>query len=239
MNLLLLQPAELRDGGQAEILLSRYPPRAGLWPPSPGRRLRVGLRDGHIGSAIVTAIDGNSARLALDQLSDEPPASLPLQLILALPRPKMLRRVLRCAAEIGIKRIWLLNTARVEKSYWQSPLLSPANVDTWCAAGLEQAVDTHMPTVCLRQRFKPFVEDELRGIAAGTTCLVAHPSAATAARPAPAPITLAVGPEGGFTEYEVGMLQEAGFTSCSLGPRVLRVETALPVLAATLLPCNS
>lgn len=238
MNLLLLEPGELRGEARAEILLSRYAPRAGLWPPAPGRRLRVGLRDGRIGNATVSAVDGHTALLALEALQDEPPAPLPLQLLLALPRPKMLRRVLRTAAELGIKRIWLLNAARVEKSYWQSPMLSPEHIGTWCAAGLEQAVDTVMPTVNLRQRFKPFVEDELPAIAEGSTRLVAHPCATTPALPAQAPLTLAVGPEGGFTDYEIGLLRIAGFAACSLGPRVLRVETALPVLAATLLPAH-
>jgi RsmE family RNA methyltransferase len=235
MNLLLLQPAELRGEGEAEISLSRYPPRAGLWPPAPGRALRVGLRDGRLGRGVITAVDSDSVRLDF-VLSQEPPAPLPLRLLLALPRPKMLRRVLRSAAELGIKQIWLLNAARVEKSYWQSPLLSPGNLESYCAAGLEQAVDTMMPTVELRHRFKPFVEDELPSIAAGSTRLVAHPAAAVTAAPAAAPLTLAVGPEGGFTDYEVQMLCAAGFAACTLGPRVLRVETALPVLAATLLP---
>jgi RsmE family RNA methyltransferase len=238
MNLLLLQPAELRGEAQAEILLSRYPPRAGLWPPAPGRRLRVGLRNGRIGSATVSSVDTHTATLALEYLREAPPAPLPLQLLLALPRPKMLRRVLRCASELGIKRIWLLNATRVEKSYWQSPLLSPGNIDAWCAAGLEQAVDTAMPEVFLHKRLKPFVEDELPAIARHTTCLVAHPAANAIAQPAQAPLTLAIGPEGGFTDYEVEMLGRAGFAACSLGPRVLRVETALPVLAATLLPCH-
>lgn len=238
MNLLLLEPSELRGPDTAEIRLSRYPPRAGLWPPLPGRRLRVGLRDGRVGSAVVLAIEEGIARLAFD-LAAEPPPPLPLQLLLALPRPKMLRRILRSASELGIKRIWLMNATRVEKSFWQSPLLTEENLRSYCTAGLEQAIDTLMPEVLLRPRFKPFVEDELGAIAAGSTCLVAHPASTTPAAPAHAPVTLAVGPEGGFTDYEIGMLRTAGFASFSLGPRVLRVETALPVLAATLLPAGS
>jgi RsmE family RNA methyltransferase len=235
MNLLLLHPEEITTPGRALIHVSRYPPRAGLWPPAPGRQLRVGLLDGRIGTATVEQVNEGVASLAFD-LRDPPPAPLPLTLLLALPRPKMLRRVLRSAAELGIKAIWLLNATRVEKSYWQSPLLVPERLRDYCAAGLEQAIDTVMPAVELRPRLKPFVQDELPTIAAGSTRLVAHPGAAAMATAAPAPVTLAIGPEGGFTDYEIGLLGEAGFSACSLGPRVLRVETALPVLAATLLP---
>jgi hypothetical protein len=53
------------------------------------------------------------------------PRPLPLTVVLALPRPKMLRRILRALAEVGVKELHLINSYRVEKSYWQSPLLAP------------------------------------------------------------------------------------------------------------------
>lgn len=233
MNLLLLGPAELREPGTASVSLARYPPREGLWPPAAGRRLRIGLRDGRIGEALVTALDDTHAQLSYT-LDEDPPPALPLRVLLALPRPKMLRRILRCVAELGVKELWLMNSARVEKSYWKSPLLAPDMLETCCAAGLEQAIDTVMPAVRLRPRFKPFVEDELPALCAGSTCLVAHPGAMRAATSVRGHVTLAIGPEGGFTDYEIALLGAAGFDAITLGPRVLRVETALPVLAATL-----
>lgn len=238
MNLLLLGPAELREPGTASVSLSRYPPREGLWPPAAGRRLRVGLRDGRIGEAVVTALDDTHAHLSC-MLTEDPPPPLPLRILLALPRPKMLRRILRGVAELGVKELWLINSARVEKSYWKSPLLAPETLAAHCAAGLEQAIDTVMPAVRLRPRFKPFVEDELPALCAGSHRLVAHPAALRVATPVRGHVTLAIGPEGGFTGYEIALLGTAGFESITLGPRVLRVETALPVLAATLLPAGS
>lgn len=239
MNLLLLAPEEVREPGLATVALTRYPARASLWPPQPGRQLRVGIRDGLLGDGTVEGI-ANDHVLIRYELHTPPPPPLPLALVLALPRPKMLRRVLRSAAELGIKRIWLVNAWRVEKSYWQSPLLAPAALGAWLGAGLEQAIDTVMPRIMLRPRLRPFVEDELPAITADTRCVIAHPAAGTpvSAKDAAA-VTLAIGPEGGFTDFELGLFRAAGFMPASLGPRILRVETALPVLAAALFPPHS
>jgi RsmE family RNA methyltransferase len=134
-----------------------------------------------------------------------------------------------------VKQIYLLNSYRVEKSFWNSPLLQPEKLQEQFLLGLEQTVDTILPEVHLRKLFKPFVEDELPAIIKGTTALVAHPFA-DASFPASVagPATLAIGPEGGFIPYEIEKLQECGFVSVSLGERILRVETAVPVLLGRL-----
>ncbi len=70
-----------------------------------------------------------------------------------------------------------------------------------------------------------------------TARVLAHPGATAAAAPllpaAPgAGVSVAVGPEGGFTEEEVELARAADWRLLDLGPRVLRVETAAVVLAA-------
>ena len=132
---------------------------------------------------------------------------------------------------LGVKQVYLINSYRVEKSFWGSPLLQPEKLQEQLLLGLEQACDTILPQVHLRQRFKPFVEDELPQIADGTSAFVAHPVALNACPiRSNGPSTLAIGPEGGFIPYEIEKLQECGFTPISLGRRILRVETAVPVL---------
>ncbi len=194
------------------------------------------MLDGEIGEGVVLQRDESGITLDVS-LHRAPPPPLPLTLILALPRPKMLKRTIQHATALGVKKLYLINSYRVEKSYWQSPWLAVEQLREQCLLGLEQAVDTAMPQLELRKRFKPFVEDELPAIAADSLKLVAHPGTDT---PCPVDIdqqtTLAVGPEGGFIPYEVEKLQEAGFQSVHLGPRILRVETALPVLLSRLFP---
>jgi RsmE family RNA methyltransferase len=168
-------------------------------------------------------------------LEREPPPPLPGLLVLALPRPKVLRRVIRSVTALGLKRLVLLNAFRVEKSYWSSPVLAPDSLRQEMVAGLEQARDTVFPEILLRPLFKPFVEDELSGLAGESLCLVAHPGAAEACpRAVTRPVTLAVGPEGGFIPYELETLGNAGFSQVHCGDRILHVETAIPTLLSRL-----
>jgi RsmE family RNA methyltransferase len=195
-----------------------------------GDTLAVGRVGGELGTGIVEALSAEALELSLT-LDQEPPPPLPVSVILALPRPKVLRRLLRDLACVGVKRIVLLNSWRVEKSYWQSPFLDAGAIEEQLLLGLEQGRDTMLPEILLRPRFKPFVEDELAGFSAGTRALLAHPAAeASCPHAAGGPVTLAIGPEGGFIPYEVDTLRSAGFEAVSLGPRPLRVEAALPFL---------
>jgi len=236
MNLLLLPEHCQQQGGLAEVTGRQLTHLRDILQLNPGETVLAGILNGAYGRADIIEQDDQRALLRL-HLDTAPPPPLPLTLVLALPRPKMLKRILQTAATLGVKDIYLINSYKVEKSYWSSPWLMPDKIEENLILGLEQAIDTQLPRVHLRNRFKPFVEDELPAIVAGNRALVAHPVAAI---PCPIdvtePITLAIGPEGGFIPYEVEKLQACGFEAVTLGRRILRVETALPVLLARLFP---
>ena len=199
-----------------------------------GEELRVGLIGGKIGQATVTELNNGEIRLAV-HLDRNPPPQLPLTILMGLPRPKMLKRIFQTCATMGVRELILINSYRVEKSYWQTPFLQPERIREHLLLGLEQGVDTQLPIVRLEKRFKPFVEDDLPALCKDKRLLVAHPYQAA---PCPVPCNeetiLAIGPEGGFIPYEIEKLAEQGFSAIELGPRILRVETALPVLLAKL-----
>jgi len=201
---------------------------------SVGDELCVGLVNDRIGTGKVTAL--SESLLEMDvSLDHMPPQALPIVLILAMPRPKVLRRVLRAATSMGVKKMILLNSFRVEKSYWGSPVLGLESIQEQLVLGLEQSRDTVMPEVMLRPLFKPFVEDELPGLIKGTLLLVAHPNtSAECPRNVDRPVTLIVGPEGGFIPYEIDKLAAAGFSPVHFGERILAVESAVPALLARL-----
>lgn len=234
MNLLLLEDGDFIAEDRVRLSDRRLKHLLEVHRAEAGDSLRVGRLNGLMGSGQLLHLDEQYAELSV--LLDQPaPEKLPITLLLALPRPKMLRRVLQTVSSMGVARLVLLNSYRVEKSFWQTPFLEPAAIREQLILGLEQARDTVLPEVIIEKRFKPFVEDQLPAIAAGTLGLIGHPGDYPACpRAVTQAVTLAIGPEGGWIPYEVEKLAEAGLQPVQLGVRILRVETALTALLARL-----
>ena len=234
MNLLLLEDSDLINPDTAILQGRRLQHLRAVQRVEPGDTLRVGLLDGLMGEGRITTLDEQQAELSI-RLETSAPAKLPITLLLALPRPKMLKRVLQTISAMGVPRLILLNSYRVEKSFWQTPFLSPEAIREQLLLGLEQARDTVLPEIIIEKRFKPFVEDRLPDLAAGTLGLTGHPGDYPACpRAVTQPVTLAIGPEGGWIPYEVALLEKAGLLPVQLGERILRVENAVPALLARL-----
>lgn len=199
-----------------------------------GDELCVGVADGRIGRGRIEVIRADRIEMQVE-LESDPPKALPVTLILAMPRPLVLKRVLISATAMGVKKIFLIQSNRVERSFWNSKVLREGELEKPLILGLEQARDTIIPDVQLRTRFRPFVEDELPGLIKGTRAIVAHPDSPTECpRAVQEPITLVMGPEGGFVPFEIERLEASGCSVVHLGERILRVETALPALLARL-----
>jgi RsmE family RNA methyltransferase len=239
MNLALLFDEDFIGPDRVRLVNRRRDHLNTVLKTKPGDSLTVGRLNGLVGRGRVLSQDSGQIELAVE-LTDAPPEPLPLTLVMAMPRPKMFRRVLQTVASLGVKDVWLINAFKVEKSFWQTPWLSDDHLRENLALGLEQARDTVMPRVHIRKLFKPFVEDELPALMQARPGLVAHPGSL---EPFPSNVgtatTLCVGPEGGFTDYEVEKLVVAGAGAVHLGRRILRVETAVPVLIGRLFdPCG-
>jgi 16S rRNA (uracil1498-N3)-methyltransferase len=235
MNLILLFTSDFVAPSRVRLTGRRLAHVTDVHRAAVGDVLTVGVAGGLIGSGEVTRLDREALELSV-MLAHDPPPPIELTLVLALPRPKVLNRVIAGATSLGVKRIFLINAWRVEKSYWKSPRLSDDNLLAQRILGLEQARDTILPSIETRRLFRPFVEDELPAIAHDSLALVAHPHAASECpRHVAQPVTLAIGPEGGFIEQEIASLERAGFAPVTIGERILRVETAVASIIGRLL----
>ena len=226
MNIILLAPEDWLDDNTVCLDDHRHEHIRSVLKTEIGDTLRVGLLNGLRGSGTVVKLSDERTHLQVN-LDESPLPRHPCDLILALPRPKILRRVFRTAAEMGVAHLYLINSARVEKSYWQSPLLQPDRIKAALTAGLERAGDTALPQVHLHPRFKPFIEDQLPGLIGSSACWIAHPGASEALANHSGEGLILLGPEGGFVPYEVELAQSMGAQAVRLSDRILSVDTAV------------
>jgi RsmE family RNA methyltransferase len=228
MNLLLLFPEELSAAGEARLVDRRARHLREVLRVQPGDRVRAGLLGGALGSAEILRehASGVVIRASFEPLAPPPPRDA---LLLAVPRPKVLKRVLEDATAMGFGKIALVRSWRVEKSHLGAHALRAEEVREQLLLGLEQGRRTQLPEVRLFPLFRPFVEDELERWAPAGARFLAHPGEEMGLQRAlgDEPFTLALGPEGGWIEYELEQLAQRGFARCSLGAHPLRVEAAL------------
>jgi RsmE family RNA methyltransferase len=227
VNLLLFTDTDRTADNQISIADSRLQHLREVHKAAVGDSVRVGELNGLVGQGEIVELTDICAVLTVN-LQQPPPPKLPLTLIVALPRPKMLRRILRTVAELGVQQLHLINSSRVEKSYWQTPALDKATIEGYLIQGLQQSRDTQLPAVHCHKLFKPFAEDALPGLIDNKRALLVHPGEyPPCPREPTGSMVLIIGPEGGFIPYEVEKFQSAGCTTVSLGPRILRVENAV------------
>jgi 16S rRNA (uracil1498-N3)-methyltransferase len=232
MNLVLLFDEDFVADGVVVLRARRAEHIAKVHRAGEGDSLVVGVANGRLGSGTITKMASDAVEMRIS-LTSEPPKAIPLTLVLALPRPKVLNRVIASATSLGVKEIHLINAWRVEKSYWKSPKLAEENLREQCVAGLEQARDTVFPRITLHRFFRGFIDGQAESLPLHR--LVAHPHAERECpRDLKEPVALAIGPEGGFIAEEIVAFERIGFEAVTMGARILRVETAVAALIARL-----
>ena len=263
MNRILFERSEIVDGvatfggARAEHVL-------GVLHGEVGQTLKTGEINGGIGSGEILEImrDGGEGGVVVrvkvchDQESLRPWVDL----ILAPPRPRVMKRLLPQLAAMGVGRIVLVGAKKVEKDFWGATLLKEEIHRPLLVDGLMQAGTSILPEIVCRRAFRRFVADELDAMFPTTRRVVAHPygngaaaglsaaetsgttgtaetSSSASQDAARQSLLLAIGPEGGWTDDEVELLESRGFRRYSLGPRILRTDTATIALLARLGAC--
>lgn len=205
----------------------------------PDDTVRVGMINGKTGSGRILTVGEQGVEMEVI-LSAAPVEDHDITLILALPRPIMLQRILKQATVMGVRHFHLIRSARVQKSYFQSTAVREEAMHNILLQGLEQAMDTRMPEVFVHDRFRPFIEDVVPAMEKSGR-LLAHPDASLTLPELYAQgrlrsrIVLAIGPEGGWNDFEVQSFLDREFACFSFGSRILHVDTAVLVLLSQLL----
>ena len=236
MNLIVVRPQDI-DGNGVVILRDVHARHAiDVLKVVPGQTVRIGLLNGPFGVGTVTAV--NSHAVSLDCVFEAKAPEKPrLDLLLALPRPKVLRRLWAQLAALGVGRIAVTNAERVERNYFDTHVLAEEFYRPLLIEGLQQARDTCLPQVSVHRQFRVLIEDDLSTIFPDGRRIVAHPGSgrlhqALAGIRSDERILLAVGPEGGWNAFELKLLAAHGFQAFDMGGRTLRTDTACIALMA-------
>ena len=210
-----------------------------------GQVLKTGEIGGFIGTGVITGITRPPSSVSSPEITvacshDKRSLRPWVDLILAPPRPRVMKRLLPQLATMGVGRIFLVGAKKVEKDFWGATLLKPENCRPLLIDGLMQAGTSILPTLETRRNFRKFVKEELDTLWPEAKRIVAHPYDGNRTIEQPErsnnrAILLAVGPEGGWTDEEVTLLEEHGFARYSLGSRILRTDTATIALLAQLM----
>jgi 16S rRNA (uracil1498-N3)-methyltransferase len=236
VNLIILEPNELHDDGGVTLSGARAAHLINVLKVTTGQRVRVGVVDGPRGTGDVRSVGDDVVALRCEVEASIPPRPR-VDLLLALPRPKVMRRLWAQIAALGVGRIILTNAERVERDYFGAHIVSEETYRPLLIEGLQQARDTRLPIVSIHKRFKVLIEDELDGMFDEGVRLLADPAASQSMNDVVRPsatdrILLAIGPEGGWNDFERGLLAAHGFQSVGMGPRALRTDTACVALLA-------
>lgn len=234
MNLIILEPHEVSPDGVARLSGSRAVHMTKVLGVVPGQTVRVGVLDGALGTAVVRSVEAGVVELHC-VFEASPPERPRIDLLLAAPRPKVMRRLWAQLAALGVGRVMITNAERVERPYFDTHVLTPECYRPLLIEGLQQARDTWLPAVSIHRRFKVLIEDQVSGLCADALRLVADPSATRSMRDcvdarlafdAKARVLVAVGPEGGWNTFELDLLGAHGFHKVGMGARTLRTDTA-------------
>jgi 16S rRNA (uracil1498-N3)-methyltransferase len=199
------------------------------------RRLPVGavvrVVDGAGGTraAVVASVDRRGAELRLgERLPSRDPARA-VTVLVAAPRPERAAWMVEKLTELGVVAVRLLAAEHATRDVAEGKL---ARLRRVAVSALEQCGGSRLPELS-----GPHALRELPALIAGAglTCHLDPGAAAPLAPAGDGAAGVLVGPEGGWSPGELALFRELGLTGATLGPRLLRVETAAVASAALLL----
>ena len=252
MNLILFEENELPEPLEGNYVVSvgssdrRYIHCTKILKVVPGSVCRVGIIDGHMHDAQVSELSESRMTFTFTKLSVRPIKALSdmkISLILAMPRPKVLDRLWPVFAQLGFRRVMLINAERVENQYFHTHVVTEANFKPKLIKGLEQAsVSTRLPEVSVDKRpLDVFLAKRLDVAFPPEKCnrFICHPGSEDSGFVPPAfdlskETVIALGPEGGWLDFEIAQLRERGFVPVTCSSRIFTTDVAVIALTAAI-----
>ncbi|MFP4541373.1 MAG: RsmE family RNA methyltransferase [Opitutales bacterium] len=224
---------------QARYTLSARDPRfehvRGVLRMGVGEDFIVAAVNGPRGKATIADLNAGQMDLSVVWEAQPMPPPPPIELLLAIPRPATARKVLFDATTLGVRTFHFFAAEKGDPAYAKSGLWT---ADEWRATvwrGAEQAFNSHLPEVRCRGTLGGALAELPTGGTRWALDVYEAEGHLAAGEPPRLPLVLALGGERGWSRRERETLRTAGFELRGLGPRVLRVETAVTAALAVAL----
>ena len=231
MNIIILTEKDLVEKKRYEVGDDRFIHIKNILKSDVGDVVEIGLLNSSIGTAKILEINETKVLLEIISFTAKIATSHKVDIICALPRPQTLKKVLNTCATMGVSNLYLIRSEKVEKSYFHSPLLNEENYTKYLIEGLSQGKRIDLPKVTIHNKFKVFFENDFGKIRNNSNCLLAHPDAENYLNKIELDnsknILLAIGPEGGWNDFEINLMEKKGFIKYKLSENILRVENAV------------
>ena len=231
MNIIILTQEDFLNKNNYKISDERFTHIKNVLKSEIGDILEIGILNGQIGKAKIIEISNSEIILEIDSFEVSVIKSPTIEIICALPRPQTLKKILNTCATMGVNNLHLIRSEKVEKSYFHSPLLEEKKYTKYLIEGLSQGKRTKPPKVTIHHKFKVFFNNFLSEANTNSSLLLAHPDNSKYLGKESIinseQIIIAIGPEGGWNEYEINYMDEKGFKKFKLSENILRVETAV------------
>ena len=228
MNIIILTGKDKIDNHQYLLTDQRYLHIRDILKLERNDSLEIGILNGELGNAVVENINEERVILTIKEYYPVKKTTNQIEIVCALPRPQTLKKVLNISAAMGVSEISLVKAEKVEKSYFQSPLLKENNYTKFLIDGLSQGKLTTLPKVTINRRFKEFIKNKFPK--KESICILTNPGSRyylSKLNDINNNLVIAIGPEAGWNQYEINFMKEAGFKEFKLSEKILRVENAL------------
>lgn len=236
MNILLFAAGEVASDGSVELRGQRANTLIAAHELQAGLCIKGGAPE--VGRGVAHIVQAEPGLLRARLLDCAPAlAREPVVLVVAVPRPQAVKRILFHAAMFGIEAVHFIRSERVDKNYLKSQILEVTQLQAELVSGAAQAGDSELPEVQVHEKFLGFMRDYLPQFLRQKQSMAlladTHPDTRAAVRSVAggaAHHILAIGPELGWNDFERNCWLEAGAKAVTLGPRILRVDAAFTSL---------
>ena len=229
MNCLLFDKSDIKSENLLSVTGNKLSHINNILKLGIGDKIKIGIINEKLGVGKIIKINQYEAIISF--VLNKKTKSPNINVILAMPRPKVMNRLWEQLASLGVNTIFIIGANKVEKYYFNSHTLKKEHYTPLLIKGLEQACCVNKPNIYIEPNIQNFFNQNIflnsmhLNFIADVKSNYLISEFKNKINKADS-ITVAIGPEGGWIDNEINLFIKNDFIPICLGERILRVDTA-------------